>query len=116
LGAPALEIGLGLRRALAHGHGVDQVLEALGERLAHGVARVVGLDERGNAVPAHHAIVRHAPSVVRCARGRQMRAHSTESGASSLTKRRPPPTLPGMIDTKTADQELQTYLRPQTFP
>src|SRR3970282_1123626 len=47
-------------------------------------------------------------------------AHSIGTPRDCLTKVYPTPTLSAgglsMIDVKTADKELQTYIRPQTFP
>src|SRR3990170_4274039 len=47
-------------------------------------------------------------------------AHSIGKTRDCLTKVYPTPTLSAgglsMIDVKTADKELQTYIRPQTFP
>src|SRR5215813_4633346 len=57
--SPALEIGVLLCRALAHGEGVDEVLEPLGELTLACPVALGGLDQRGNVLPVHDAVTSH---------------------------------------------------------
>src|SRR5882672_10616747 len=57
--APALEVGVLLRRVLTHGERVDQVLELLGELLARRLVAFGGLDQRRDLLPVHDAVAGH---------------------------------------------------------
>ena len=54
--SPALEIGVLLCRAVAHGEGVDEVLEPLGELTLGRPVALGCLDQRGNVLPVHDAV------------------------------------------------------------
>src|SRR5882724_1182557 len=83
---PALQVRVALRGALTHGDGVDQVLEALGERDADGVLAVHRLHQRGKVTPLDDPVSRHRGDIV------------AEAGALPLTTRRPPRSLSVPLD------------------
>src|SRR3989304_4706786 len=57
--APALEVGIALRRVLPHGEGIDQVLELLRELAASRLVTVGGLDHRRDLPPVNDAVAGH---------------------------------------------------------
>src|SRR5882672_8091657 len=87
---PALQVRVALRGALPHGDGVDQVLEALGERDADGVLAVHRLHQRGKVTPLDDPVSRHRSDIV------------AEADALPLTTRRPPVASVSLDDYSTA--------------
>src|SRR6185436_18146263 len=66
-GAPRLEIGV-VVHALLHGDGVDEGLEALGQRQRDGVGGVARLDGGRNVLPGDDAVLGHHRPPMNCAR------------------------------------------------
>src|ERR1700694_5471741 len=57
--APALEVGVALRRVFTHGESVDQVLELLRELVESRPVAVAGFDQRRDLLPVDDAVAGH---------------------------------------------------------
>src|ERR1700674_966400 len=57
---PALQVGVHLGRALAHGVGIDRDLEAIGHHALDLDLALPGLDLRRYVLPEHHLVAGHA--------------------------------------------------------